>query len=92
MDFWNYLNWTGGQGKAVEMERSCEVQSFRFQINDAGSIVIYAATVEDAGPYVCTASNVIGSDSRRVDLDVWGKFYSLKEIFLKFLNGYCLLI
>ena len=35
--------------------------------------MINNARESDAGPYVCTATNVLGTDRRRVDLDVWGK-------------------
>lgn len=37
--------------------------------------MITEARPSDVGTYVCTARNVIGEDRRRVDLDVWGKFF-----------------
>nr|XP_018668081.2 hemicentin-1 [Ciona intestinalis] len=43
----------------------------RVYINEASSVVITQAVTSDAGAYFCHATNVIGHEQGRVDLDVW---------------------
>uniref|UniRef100_H2YT92 Ig-like domain-containing protein n=1 Tax=Ciona savignyi TaxID=51511 RepID=H2YT92_CIOSA len=43
----------------------------RVYINEAGSIVITRAERGDAGAYICHATNVVGHEEDRLDLDIW---------------------
>ena len=63
------------------MSNKCLLQVFpttglRHRMLVGGSLEFTAVRLEDAGTYVCTASNDAGSVSREITLDVQGKGHS----------------
>lgn len=54
---------------------------FRYSMLSEGSLQIHGAQVKDAGHYVCTVSNQAGSDHRRMDLRVFGKYNGIFSVY-----------
>lgn len=52
-----------------------------------GSLRVHAVQLSDAGRYYCTVSNQAGSDHRRVDLRVFGKYSKEKTKKLLYNSG-----
>lgn len=64
-----------------DVSNKCLLQVFpttglRHRMLVGGSLEFTAVRLEDAGTYVCTASNDAGSVSREITLDVQGKGHS----------------
>lgn len=57
-----------------------------------GSLRVHAVQLSDAGRYYCTVSNQAGSDHRRVDLRVFGKYSKEKTKKLLYNSGMLVLV
>lgn len=58
-------------------DTSDSVEGPRFSVHDNGTLEIYSAHKEDAGPYTCFAKNTEGSSAINVMLSVKGKAFFL---------------
>lgn len=59
--------------KADSEDFTCDL-SYRYSILENGFLHIQSAHVTDSGRYLCMATNAAGTDRRRIDLQVHGKY------------------
>lgn len=55
---------------------------FRYSILEDGSLHIHSAHVTDTGRYMCMATNTAGTERKRIDLQVLGKSFGFRSIYL----------
>lgn len=65
--------------KRVDSEELICHLSYRYSILENGFLHIESAHVTDTGRYLCMATNVAGTDRRRIDLQVHGKYTFIKK-------------
>lgn len=58
---------------------TCDL-SCRYSILENGFLHIQSAQVTDSGRYLCMATNAAGTDRRRIDLQVHGKYTFMNNI------------
>lgn len=47
-----------------------------------GSLHIHSAHVTDTGRYVCMATNTAGTERKRIDLQVLGKSFGFRQVYV----------
>jgi len=52
---------------------------FRYTFTEDGSLHVRSAQVTDTGRYLCMATNRAGTHRRRVDLQVYGGWYTCAQ-------------
>lgn len=65
--------------KADSEDFTCDF-SCRYSILENGFLHIQSAHVTDTGRYLCMATNAAGTDRRRIDLQVHGKYPFIDNI------------
>lgn len=58
----------------IDSEGCTSNLSYRYSILENGFLHIQSTHVTDTGRYLCMATNVAGTDRRRIDLQVHGKY------------------